>query len=232
LQAYCIYHLIKNRIPYYWIFLIIFVPLIGSLIYIFTQVFNRNDIDKFQDEFTTIVNPAKKIKDLEAQLKFSETFQNRVNLADAYFEVKDFKSAVLHYESALIDNFKNDFYVIKQIIASYFELNDYEMVISYSERVKGNPEFENSVTQFVFGLALDKVGREEEAETELRKIDKRYSNYNERLILAEFLIQKGNKDDAREILQEISTESQHMNRDNRRIYKVTIVQVEKLLKEI
>ncbi len=232
LQGYCIYHLIKNRNSYYWIFLIIFIPLIGSIIYIITQVFNKNDVEKIQSELTTIINPTKKIADLEAQLKFSETFQNRVNLADAYFEIKDFSNASKHYQALLVDNFKNDFYVVKQLIASYFELNDYENVLLYIEKAMNNPEFENSVTQFLYGLSLDKVGKTEEAEIELRKIDTRYSNYNERLILAEFLLEKGKKDDAKEILQEISLESQHMNKDNRRIYRTTITQVEKLLKEI
>lgn len=208
------------------------MPLIGSIIYIVTQVFNKRDVDKIQDEITTIINPTKKIKDLEAQLKFSETFQNRVNLADAYFENNDFMNASIHYQAALKDNFKNDFYVIKQLIASFFELCDYENVLRYSDKIKNNPEFENSITQFVYGLALDKLGRVEEAEIELRKIDKRYSNYNERLILAEFLLQKGKKEDAIEILNEISIESQNMNKDNRRIYRATILQVEKLLKEI
>lgn len=232
LQGYCIYHLIKNRNSYYWIFLILFIPVIGSIIYIATQVFNKNDVDKIQSELTTIINPTKKITDLEARLQFSETFQNRVNLADAYYENKDFASATKHYQASLKDNFQNDFYVVKQVVSSYFELNDYENVLLYSEKVKNNPEFENSVSQFLYGLALDKVGRTDKAEIELRKIDTRYSNYNERLILAEFLLEKGKKDDAKEILQEISIESQHMNKDNKRIYRETITQVEKLLKEI
>ena len=232
LQGYCIYHLIKNKNSYYWIFLILFIPLIGSIIYIITQVFNKNDVENIQSEITTIINPTKKISDLEAQLQFSETFQNRINLADAYFEIKDFNNASTHYLALLKDNFKNDFYVIKQLIASYFELTDYENVLQYSEKIKNNSEFENSVTQFIYGLSLDKVGKIEEAEVELRKIDTRYSNYNERLILAEFLLEKGEKDDAKEILQEISIESQHMKKDNKRIYRATIIQVEKLLKEI
>lgn len=232
LQGYCIYHLIKNRNSYYWIFLILFIPVIGSIIYIATQVFNKNDVEKIQSELTTIINPTKKITDLEAQLKFSETFQNRVNLADAYFEIGDFANASKHYQASLKDNFQNDFYVVKQLIASYFELNDYENVLLYSEKIKNNPEFKKSITQFIYGLALDKVGRTEEAEVEMRKIDTRYSNYNERLILAEYLLGKGKKDDAKEILQEISIESQHMNKDNKRIYRATIAQVEKLLKEI
>ena len=232
LQGYCIYHLIKNRNSYYWIFLILFIPVIGSIIYIVTQVFNKNDVEKIQSELTTIINPTKKVKDLEAQLQFSETFQNRVNLADAYFEINDFVNASIHYNASLKDNFQNDFYVVKQLIAAYFELSDYENVLMYSEKIKNNPEFKNSITQFLYGLALDKVGKPDEAEVEMRKIDTRYSNYNERLILAEFLLAKGKRDDAREILLEISTESKNMNKDNKRIYRSTIVQVEKLLNEI
>ncbi len=232
LQGYCIYHLVKNRNSYYWIFLILFIPIIGSIVYIATQVFNKNDVEKIQSELSTIINPTKKVKDLEAQLQFSETFQSRVNLADAYFEIKDFSNASKHYQASLKDNFQNDFYVVKQLIASYFELNDYENVLLYSEKIKNNPEFEKSITQFLYGLTLDKLGRTEEAEVAMRKIDIRYSNYNERLILAEFLLGKGKKDDAKEILLEISIESQHMNKDNRRIYRATITQVEKLLKEI
>lgn len=232
LQGYCVYHLIKNKNSYYWVFLILFLPIIGSAIYIFSQVFKKNDVEKIQSEISTLINPTKKIKDLESQLQFSETFQNRVNLADAFFEVKDFYNAVKHYEASLKDNFHKDFYVIKQLIASYFELNDYENVLLYSEKLKNNSEFENSKAQFFYGLALDKVGKTEEAEVELRKIDTRFSNYNERLTLAEFLLERGKKEDAKEILQEISTESQHMNNDNKRIYRVTIAQVEKLLNEI
>lgn len=230
LQAYCIYHLVKNRNPYYWIFIILFLPVIGSIIYIATQVFNKKDVDTIQNEITSIINPTKKIKDLEAKLQFSETFQNRINLADAYFEINDFSNASTHYQASLKGNYKNDFYTIKQLIASYFELSDYEKVLLYAEQIKGNSEFENSITQFLYGLALDKVGRAEEAEIELRKIDTRYSNYNERLILAEFLMENGKMNDAKEILQEISIESQHMNKDNKRIYKATIARVNELLK--
>ena len=110
LQGFCIYHSIKNRNSYYWIFLILFIPLIGSIIYIVTQVFSKRDVDKIQSEIATIINPTKKIKDLEKALQFSETFQNKVNLADAYFEIGGFNEAIRYYQSSLVGNFENDFY--------------------------------------------------------------------------------------------------------------------------
>jgi len=114
LQAFCIYHLYKNKNEIYWYFLIIFIPILGSLIYIIVKVYNRRDADKIQQELTTIINPTKHINDLIKKLEFSETFQNKVNLADAYFDMGGFKNAINHYEDAirttkfLLDNEKNE----------------------------------------------------------------------------------------------------------------------------
>ncbi|WP_242202541.1 hypothetical protein [Aestuariivivens insulae] len=81
LQAYCLYHFYKHRTNYYWVFLILFFPLIGCIIYIILKVYNRQDAEKISNEITHIINPTKKITDLEKRLQFSESYQNRINLA-------------------------------------------------------------------------------------------------------------------------------------------------------
>lgn len=228
LQAYCIYHLFKNRNPYYWLFVILFLPLIGSIIYLITQVYNKRDANKIQENIVSIINPAKRIKDLEKKLQFSETYQNRVNLADAYLENKDYKNAIPHYLDALHDNLQNDAYAIKQLIECYYNVGDYDNVVLYAERIKDDSEFQKSKSQFFYGLALEKLGRLEEAETNLKQIDIRYSFYEERFILAKFLLQRDKKEEAKAILDEIFMESQNMTKQNQRIYRNTIVEVEKL----
>ena len=232
LQGFCIYHSIKNRNSYYWIFLILFIPLIGSIIYIVTQVFSKKDVDKIQSEITTIINPTKKIKDLEKALQFSETFQNKVNLADAYYEAGGFNEAIKYYQSSLVGNFENDFYVLKQLVLSYFKINDFDNAVICSKRIKENQQFTSSEAQFIYGLSLEKLGRLDEAETELRKVDKRYCNYEERFALAKFLNERGKQEDAREILNEIHTESQHINKDNKRRYKAIFREVEEYMKSL
>ncbi len=208
------------------------MPLIGCVIYLITQVYNKRDAEKITNEITHIINPTKKIKDLEKQLEFSESYQNRVNLADAYLENKDYKNAIPYYLDSIEGNKQNDFYVIKQLIECYFNLEDCEKVISYTEKIKDHPEFKKSRSQFLYGLALEKVGKIEEAETNLKEIDIRYSFYEERLILAKFLLSRSKKEEAKDILEEIKTESQYMTKPNKRIYRLTIQEVEKLLIEI
>lgn len=232
LQVFCIYHIIKSRNQYYWIFLILFLPAIGSIIYLITQVYNKRDANKIQEGLTSILVPSKKVKDLESQLQFSDTYQNRVNLADACFAMKDFKKAIENYQVALKDESQNNYYLIKQLIISYYNIDDYESAVSYSEKIKQHSEFNASDAQFIYGLSLDKLGKTEEAEKQLRQIDQRYSNYEERLVLAKFLFENDKVNDAKEILEELRTESKHMTTPNKRKYKTTIAEVEKLLQAI
>ena len=232
LQAYCLYHLYTNRNAYYWWFVILFLGPIGCAIYLITQVYNKRDAEKITDNLVHVINPTKKVRDSEKRLEFSESYQNRINLADAYLEIKDYNNAITHYLEALEDQTQNDFYATKQLIEAYFNTENYDKVLFYAEKIKNHPEYKKSRTQFLYGLALEGVGKIEEAETNLRQIDVRYSLYEERLILAKFLLSIKKTEDAKEILNEISTESSHMTKPNQRIYRATIIEVDKLLKEL
>ena len=231
-QIYCMYHMYKHRNPYYWAFLILFLPVIGCIIYLITQVYNKRDAEKITSEITSIINPTKKVRDLEKRLEFSDTYQNQLNLADAYLEIKDYNNAISHYIKVLKDKTQNNFYATTQLIEAYFNIEDSDNVILYAEKIKNYPEFKKSRTQFLYGVALERVGKLKEAETNLRQIDIRYSFYEERLILAKFLLSIKKEEDAKEILKDVYKESQNMTKTNKRIYKTTILDVEKILKEL
>lgn len=232
LQVFCVYHLYKNKNDYYWFFLIIFLPLIGCAIYLITQVYNKHEVDKIQEGISTIINPTKKVRDLEKTLAFSETFQNRVNLADAFFEIKDYNNAIIHYEEAISKDFHNDKYVSLQLIKSYHFLSDNDKVVLYSEKVLNTIDFKGSQSEFFYGLSLAKLGQVKTAEKHLKSIDTRYSNYEERLVLAEYLLSQNKKTEAKDLLNEIYIESQHMTKPNKRKYRFTIKRVKELLNTI
>ena len=232
LQGFCIYHLIKNRNDYYWIFLIIFIPVIGSIIYLVTQVYNKRDATIIKESLTSVLAPTKKVKDLEKKLQFAETFQNRLDLADAFFEMKDYNKAIEHYEVALKDESQNNYFILENLIVSYYKLEDYNKTIAYAEQLKRHPEFNKSKSEFIYGLALDKTGQFKAAEKHLKAIDQRYSNYSERLVLAKYYIENDKTDAAKAILSEISIESKHMTKPNKSKYRTTVNEVEKLLKSL
>lgn len=227
-QAFCVYHLFKNRNNYYWIFAIVFLPIVGCIIYLLTQVFNKRDAETIQENLTTIVNPTKKVHDLERKIKFIETYENRVNLGDEYFKINDYPNAIVNYGKALEDKTQNDFHVQAQLIFSKFHLGEYESVIADSELIKDSDEFKKAQLQFAYGMSLEKIGNIEEAERQLMEINKPYSNYNERLALIQFLVRHDKKSEAKEILEEVHDEIQNMTKMNQKIYRTTIIEVEKL----
>jgi len=228
-QVYCLYHVYKNNKPFYWYFLIFFVPAIGSLIYIVTQMFNKSDAEKIQEEITTVLNPTKKIKDLEKKLEFVDTYTNRIELADAYFINKDIPNAIVNYKKTLEDTVQDDLYARQNLILCYFQLKDYAGVIEQAELIKEKSEFKGSKQQFCYGLALNALGRTDEAEAQLIQIDRPYSNYAERLALAKFYLENNRTLEGKELLEEIATESKRLTKPNRKLYGVTIAEVERML---
>ncbi|MDY8134204.1 hypothetical protein [Aquimarina sp. 2201CG5-10] len=229
LQGFCIYHAIKNRNHYYWFFVIIFLPVIGSIIYLFTQVFNKRDLDVVQGEIVNVINPTKKVKDLQKKVEFADTFQNRVLLGDALFEIRDYASGIGEYEMALNGNYEQDTGVVKKLIEGYYKTEQYDKVIFCAEKITHKNDFKGSRSQFLYGLSLEESGRSEEAERNLKPIDQRYSNYQERYELAQFLIKKEKTSEAKDILFEIITESEHMSKPNKNKYRVVVDEVRKLM---
>ncbi len=230
LQSYCIYHAYKNRKPYYWYFLVFFIPVFGSLIYIITQVYNRNDAEKIQGEITSIINPTGKIKDLEKRLEFSDTYTNRIELADAYIQNMDMPNAILNYKKTLEDTVQDAMYSQQQLVLCYFQLKDYLGVIEHAEVIKDKSEFKGSKQQFCYGLALKELDKLEEAEVQLKQIDRPYSNYAERLELAKLYLETDRRTEGEDLLNEIYSESQNFTKTNKSLYRATIAEVEKLLK--
>ena len=214
----------------YIFYVIFFLPIVGAVFYFITQVLTSGDVDKIQDELTTIINPTKKIKDLEKRIQFSDTYTNRVNLADAYFDLGDFNKAAQNYNKTLEDELQDASHTRKQLISCYFKLKDYDRLIAQVENIKDKRDFIGSKQQFFYGIALIEKGKLEEAEKQLKEIDRPYSNYNERLELAKFYLENNKELEGKGLLNEIYSESQYMTKPNRRTFRSTIAEVERLLK--
>ena len=214
LQGYCIYHCVVNKNEYYWIFVILFIPLIGSIIYLFSRAFGSSDLRKFQNGFEAVLNPTKKIKDLEKKLRFANTFKNRVDLADAYLENADYENAILHYNTALEDNFKTDYYVHSKLVEAYFLSALYDEAIKTTNFILENPSFKKSKASFYYGLALEKIGEISKAESRLLLFNAPYANYQERVAIAQFFKRINKLDQAKELLEEIIMESENMSKQS------------------
>jgi hypothetical protein len=229
-QAFCIFHVYKSRNENYWYFVIFFVPLIGSLVYFFSQIINKTNIKNTKNKLTDVVNPTKKIKDLEQKLSLSDTFQNKINLADEYKNQKDYKNAILYYEKALDGKFKTNSHTINKALQCYFEIKDYGKVVDYGKKIPLDTSFKGSIC--MYAIALENCKYYEEAELQFRKANIRYSNYTERLQLSEFLVRIDKQQEAKIVLKEIVGEIDNMTEINQKKHHIVYLESRKILKGI
>jgi len=232
LQAYCIYHCYTKRNNYFWYFVILFIPLLGCILYLFTQVFQKRELDKAQESILAVVNPGKKISDLEAKFYFAETFENQVALADAYLDSQLYEKAIANYNAALGRGFQNDFYTIAKLEEAYYCASAYKEAIKCAEKIKNNSKFKKSKALFYYGLSLEKIGSLAVAEEMLQRFDAPFSNYKERLNLVQFYRRNNKLVEAKSLLQELVLESEQMTKQTRNTTRGIIKKVKEELAEL
>ncbi|QCW99203.1 hypothetical protein FGM00_03380 [Aggregatimonas sangjinii] len=230
LQGYCVYHCLTNRSSYYWIVFIVFLPVLGALIYLLQDAFSNKAIVRPQARAVPVLKASKKITDLVEQFKFSETFENQSALGDAYLEAKMYDKAIENYKACLTGTFQNDFYVTSRLQEAYYNSSRIDEAIHYAEAIKDNPKFKKSRSAFLYALALEKKGELAKAERYLVTFDAPYNRYPERLELAEFYIRNAENEKAKIVLNEIIVESEALSKEGLKENRLTIKKVKELLK--
>ena len=216
LQAICVIHCLRKGKEQKWIWLIVFLPLIGCIVYIFTEMFSGNEIQQVQSGVSTIINPTGRIRKLEAQLKFSDTFNNRIALADAYLAAGLTEKAIELYESSLTGAFAENEHVIYQLIIAHCIKQNYNAVLPLSKKIYNLPQFARSKAHIAYAIALEHTGNKAQAEKEYQAMKARFSNFEARYNYGLFLLRDQRPRDARTIFKTmIEEESQLSNRERK-----------------
>ncbi len=219
LQIICVVHCLRKGTQTMWIWLIIFLPLIGCIAYIIMEILNRNSIQQVQSGMGNIIYAAGKIKKLEKQLEFSDTFNNRIMLADAYLSAGYTEKAIQLYETSLTGAFKDNEHVLIQLVTAYYEVQRYNDAIKAAKKVYNNPAF-HTHGHVLYAMALNKIGEADLAEKEFTTMKGRYSYFEARYQYGLFLINKNRISEAQKIFNDIVNEFSYLSSFEKRNNRV------------
>lgn len=107
----CIVHVIRGGRSTYWIWLILFFPIGGPLIYFIVEILPDLKSGRrggFEFGIKLPKNPEKVIARLTEELEFTNTVEKRVQLAHAYAAAKRFPEAIETVSACLRGVFKDD----------------------------------------------------------------------------------------------------------------------------
>ena len=112
LQLALIIHCIKTNRPFYWIYLIIFIPYVGGVAYLIVELLpalvNSRQLRQTGQSIARAFNPSHEIQKLQEQLENQDTVSNRTALAQAYIEARQYDKAVPLLQSCLTGPFADD----------------------------------------------------------------------------------------------------------------------------
>ena len=229
LQVICVLHCIRTNNQQRWIFIIIFLPLIGCIAYFFSEIVNKRDLGDIQSGLGTLLNPTGRIRRLENNLRFSDTFNNRVMLADAYMGIGRVDEAIELYTSSLTGAFTENDYVFRQLISAYSIKQRYQDLIPLARKIYNHPEFQRSRGHIQYACALGYIGDNEGAEREFKKLKSRFSAFEARYQYGLFLGKIGRVDEARRIFREMTEEAPHLSPRERRSNRAWILKAKEEL---
>lgn len=222
LQIFCVYHAYSNKADRNSFLLILFFPLIGSLIYLYKNIYIKDTLEDLSEGINHVFTDNYKLKKLERQLKFSDTITNKIALANEYVLNGAYEKAEKLYEDCLNGLYKDDPNVIIKLIYVYYQQKKYEPVIHYSTMIKDSPEFKKSTTKLYYAWALFHLEQLDKSEQIFKELNTPYSNYEERLAYAKFLHFIHKKEDSIQQLKELLNEFEFMGNTEKKQKKKNI----------
>lgn len=211
LQAFCLFHAYRSRSEQKWFYLIIFLPLIGCLIYLYEHFYSRRNMENLAEgvKHTLFSNYA--IEKLEKEAKFTATVTNKTLLADAYVQNARYPEAIQLYESCLHPTGTNSPDLLRKLLKAHFLSKDYPAAVRLGNQLGSDKDFRNSEEKISFAWALHYTGDSPKAEEKFREMDSAFSNFPHRLEFARFLLATSRPEAAREKLNELLEEYDAMS---------------------
>lgn len=219
LQALCVWHCLKKGNQQKWIWIIVFIPVIGCLVYFFSEILTGNQVSQLGNGVEAAFNPGGRVRKLEQRLKFADTFENRIALADALLATAQTERAISLYEQSLTGLFAGNEHGTMQLMVAYAETGRHTAILPLARKVYSTPQFLRSEAHIAYANALAFTGNAAAAEQEFQKMKGRFSAFAPRYHYGRFLLQTDREADARQVFAEILEEEKQLSRRERRFHR-------------
>ncbi|MBA4387631.1 MAG: hypothetical protein C0404_06595 [Verrucomicrobia bacterium] len=160
-------HVIKTGRPWFWIWIILVLPGIGSLVYLFAEMlpdFRERHPEGMLDGIRNLLVPGWELKKLKEDLEDSDTVRNRVAVGDYYMRHRQPLKAMEIYNACLEGAFAGDAEITLRLCTAMFEAGQYEEARKRLEELKSaHPKANPASRDLLLGKSLEKLGQDSQA---------------------------------------------------------------------
>lgn len=223
-QILLVIHILKTGRNTFWIYLVIFAPMIGSVAYIIVELLPEFIGTRTGRKVTTgmdnVLNPNRKLKQAAQNYEIADTVENARRLALECLDKGRFDEARDLFQKSLKGIYADDPNLMLGLARSYYGLEQYPQVKQTLDDLKvKNPDFQHAEAHLLYARTLDKMNDVEGALHEYAVLADYYPGPEPIVRLGLLLKKQGRIDDAKQRFNRVLTLAKNSGRNYRDFHK-------------
>jgi hypothetical protein len=228
-QVLCVIHVVRTGRPYWWIFLIVMVPLVGIIVYLIVELLpgllGSRGARQAVAGAAKVFNPSRGLREAQRQLEISPSAQNKAAVASELLLAGQPEASAALYREALTGIHATDPALMLGLARALFALGDaHETQITLERLREANPGYASPDGHLLYARSLEQQGKTDAALYEYAALVPYYAGQEARARYALLLEKTGRVDEAqtifKEIRQAIDYGPRHQYREQREWYDV------------
>jgi hypothetical protein len=208
IQVVCVTHVVRTGRPFWWIYLIVFAPLVGTIVYLGVEIlpglYRGPTARQAVARTAKVLDPGRGMRDAWRRLELSPTVENKMALAQEYLATGQPQDAVALYREALSGIHATDPALMLGLARALFSLGDTAEVLVTLDRLReANPDYTSPEGHLLYARSLEMEGRTAEALYQYAALIAYYPGQEARCRYALLLQMTGRVAEAHNLFEEI-----------------------------
>jgi hypothetical protein len=204
----CIIHAVVTQRYFPWLFIIFFLPGVGSLIYLAVEVVpgmvGGRTSSKLARGLRSAADPNRGYRQAHRAVEMTGSVDAKRALAEEHIARGRYQDAIALYEGALVGQFSEDPALLQGLARARFLAGDGAGAQAALDTLrKADPSFLGPDENLLYARALELQGKDQEALAAYRKLAPLFPGEEARCRYAMLLQKLGRTDEARELFREI-----------------------------
>jgi hypothetical protein len=209
------YHALKTGRPYWWLFVIMGMPVVGCLLYYFIEVFpmsrESRKAEKAVQAIAKAFDPDKSLREHVANLEDCRSVDNRIALARSCMDRKMYREAASLYRSCLAGVHQSDPDVRFGLATALVLGSEFTEAHAVAQALRqSHASFRGPEVRMVGAKALEGLGRFDEALAEYRVLADSYAGEEGRWRYGALLLRMGRSAEAGEVFHRMLRNANRM----------------------
>ena len=207
-QIVCVVHAVRNGHVFPWIYVIVFLPLVGSIAYVLVVILPElargRAAAKLQSNIRQIADPNRSFREAHRAAEMVGSVDAKRALAEEYIARGAYADAVAIYRDAAQGQFRDDPALLLGLAKAQFLSGDAAGAQSSLDALQAaDPSFVSGEAHLLYARALETQEKTDEALAEYRRLVPYFTGEEARARFAMLLARTGAHDEARDVYQQI-----------------------------